>query len=173
MSLKCCAQSNFSSKTGIIWIPDDEFLLSKGKCQDIILPLTNATSHERLRVFDTESIWKFCYTLPTLAGHKYLIRATFLHDLVKSPEIISFNVSIGPTLINEVISSDDNTVVEVITEATGQSTDLCLVKGNGNPYISMLELRPITEPQYPESNAKSILKLLDRVDAGNKEDEIR
>ncbi|KAL0332406.1 UNVERIFIED_CONTAM: Nodulation receptor kinase [Sesamum calycinum] len=82
-----------------------------------------------------------------------------------------FNVSVGVTEI-ERVNSIGKPRVEGIFRATNNYTNFCLVKGKGAAYLSKLELRP-SHPDYVKRNPSSVLKLVDRADAGNIGSEIR
>lgn len=82
-----------------------------------------------------------------------------------------FNVSIGATEIEQVNSVHKPTV-EGVFIATSNYTNFCILKGKGEAYLSKLELRP-SHPDYLKGDPSSVLKLIDRVDAGNTGAEIR
>lgn len=103
--------------------------------------------------------------MPTKKGRGYLIRGTF----VTSPTNTFFDVLIGTTPIGRVGSSDE-AEVEVIVRANNNYIDFCLLKKQGNPYISKIELRPLDLDYEEPSN---VLKVLHRVDVGNTRGEIR
>ncbi|KAL0350298.1 UNVERIFIED_CONTAM: Nodulation receptor kinase [Sesamum radiatum] len=99
-----------------------------------------------------------------LKGHRERDRAA-------SPSDTFFNVSVGVTEI-ERVNSIGKPRVEGIFRATNNYTNFCLVKGKGAAYLSKLELRP-SHPDYVKRNPSSVLKLVDRADAGNIGSEIR
>lgn len=110
--------------------------------------------------------------MPTRSGTVYLIRGTFpLSNLQAAPTDTSFSVSVGVTEI-EKVNSTLKQKVEGIFKATNNYTNFCLVKGKGEAYLSKLELRP-SHPEYLKTDPSSVLKLVDRADAGNKVAEIR
>lgn len=80
----------------------------------------------------------------------------------------TFNVSIVATSIAQINSSLNFEVVEAVFAATGKHTNICLLKGKGNAYISKVELRPLNDSIYFKGNSSSVLKLISRVDLGNK-----
>ncbi|KAJ8617961.1 hypothetical protein MRB53_014147 [Persea americana] len=91
-----------------------------------------------------DTVPKWCYNLTTINGQDYLIRGTFLNGLN----------------VRNSFSADSTFAVTV-------------VKDNGSPYISMLELRPLNDSAYLEGNSSVILKLVQRVDVGNTQQKIR
>lgn len=132
------------------------------------------TSYKWARVFRTHSGKKWCYNLTTIKDRDYLIRGTFLHGLSLNPLVYTlFNVSLSATSISQVNSSDDSSVVEGIFRASTHYIDFCLVWEKGFPYLSMLELRPLSDLLCPELDSSNVLKVVSRVDVGNTERPIR
>lgn len=174
MSIRCCAESNFTEpSTNISWIPDYGWYPSTLDCQNINKPVENNRG-DKIRIFYGDLAEKWCYNLSTTRGHEYLIRATFLFgDSVATPLFSLFNVSIGITPIGLVNRSDDSVEVEGVFIARNHHIDFCLLEGTGDPYISRLELRPLSNLKYLQGESSSVLKLVKRIDVGNTEDDIR
>ncbi|KAH0697388.1 hypothetical protein KY290_016175 [Solanum tuberosum] len=171
LSIQCCATANFTEpRTNLSWISDGTWFPENQSC--ISRPVYKSAHYERARSFSLDIGHKWCYSLPTRKDHDYLVRGTFLS--VKQGKTLphsSFVVLIGVTPIATVKSSDELTV-EGIFRATRSYTNFCLLKKKGNPYISKVELRPINS-DYLKREPSEILKLVHRVDAGNKVAEIR
>lgn len=171
LSIQCCAAANFTEpRTNLSWISDGTWFPENQSC--ISRPVYKSAHYERARSFSLDIGHKWCYSLPTRKDHDYLVRGTFLS--VKQGKTLphsSFVVLIGVTPIATVKSSDELTV-EGIFRATRSYTNFCLLKNKGNPYISKVELRPINS-DYLKREPSEILKLVHRVDAGNKVAEIR
>ncbi|KAL4582407.1 hypothetical protein LXL04_006956 [Taraxacum kok-saghyz] len=166
LSIQCCADSNSTDpKTNITWITDNKWFKNNQQCQDIITPLQNSTTYDHARFFDINHGTKWCYNLPTKRGHDYLVRGTF----VTSPIDTFFDVLIGTTPIGRVGPLDEDEV-EGIVKANDDYIDFCLLKKQGNPYVSKIELRPL-DLDYGES--LNLLKVVHRVDVGNIRGEIR
>ncbi|KAL0377983.1 UNVERIFIED_CONTAM: Nodulation receptor kinase [Sesamum radiatum] len=171
ISIQCCADATFKEpNTNISYISDESWYPDKRSCQDTVW-----SGHDNLnkaRFFNGGYSSKWCYSLPTRSGVAYLIRGTFpINNLQASPSRHLFNVSVGVTEI-ERVNSIGKPRVEGIFRATNNYTNFCLVKGKGAAYLSKLELRP-SHPDYVKGNASSVLKLVDRADAGNIGSEIR
>lgn len=171
MSVQCCARANFTDpSTNLSWISDESCFPEIQSC--ISRPVYKKSHYERARSFSSDIGHKWCYSLPTRKGHDYLVRGTFLSgNQERTLPHSSFVVLIGVTPIAIVKSSDELTV-EGIFRATRSYTNFCLLKTKGNPYISKVELRPIN-PYYLKREPSKVLKLVHRVDAGNKGAEIR
>lgn len=102
----------------------------------------------------------------------YLVRGTFpLSNLQESPSDAFFSVSVGETEIERVDSARER--VEGIFKASRNYTNFCLVKGKGGAYLSKVELRPSRLEYLEKYDDSTVLKLVDRVDVGNKDAEIR
>lgn len=71
------------------------------------------------------------------------------------------------------MNSSDDTEVEGIFRATNVYINFCLVKEEGDPYISLLELRNLSDSKYLDREPSSILKVVKRADVGNTEEVIR
>lgn len=172
-SIACCADSNYTdSKTFINYTSDFNIFSDRTSCRDITKPVGNHASYERARVFDIDK-GKRCYSLPTIKGQVYLLRGTFPSDdsLSKSPDF-SFDVTVGVTLLGAVEKPSQDLEIEGIFRATKNYVDFCLVKDEGSPYISHIELRPLDE-EYLQGLPSNVLKLISRNNPGSEEDNIR
>ncbi|OAE19005.1 hypothetical protein AXG93_2839s1000 [Marchantia polymorpha subsp. ruderalis] len=102
---------------------------------------------------------KNCYTLPTEIWSTYLIRTTFrfldkgqiVNDLnfqlfIDSTPWTTISYSNSPS--TGAPSLDTVRVSEAIVNSTGSKINVCLVRGNGNPFISALELRKFDPTMY-------------------------
>ncbi|KAK4477408.1 hypothetical protein RD792_016629 [Penstemon davidsonii] len=173
ISIQCCADSNFTDpNTTISYISDGSWYPDKQTCQNTIWTGHENPESTEARFFSSEYESKWCYDLPTRIGIVYLIRGTFpLSNLQASSPDTFFNVSIGVTEIAKVNSIGESKV-EGLFKAINNHTNFCLIKGKGEAYLSKVELRPL-HPDYLKRDPSSLLKLIDRVYAGNKGDEIR
>uniref|UniRef100_A0A8R7PUH2 Malectin-like domain-containing protein n=2 Tax=Triticum urartu TaxID=4572 RepID=A0A8R7PUH2_TRIUA len=104
-----------------------------------------------------------CYTLPSIIGKKYLLRALFSYGdydglnrtLDGSPFL--FGLHIGVNFWDTVNLTYWNPSItawkEVLTVAPGNSMSVCLINfGTGTPFVSVLELRPLLDAMYPFVN---------------------
>jgi len=112
-----------------------------------------------------------CYTLGSLvAGLKYLIRAKFhygdYNGLNKPP---SFDLYVGVNFWRTVNIPEPKSFIymEAIVLVPDDSVQVCLVNtGNGVPFISGLDLRPLKNKLYPLANATQGLVLVQRINFG-------
>ncbi|KAL0928113.1 hypothetical protein M5K25_002354 [Dendrobium thyrsiflorum] len=168
VSIQCCAASNFTDQgTNLTWISDNYLFHSVGRCENF--SAFSGNDHKIARVFDESDSKSFCYYLPVIKSRKYLVRATFLNGHV--PQFVTgstFNFSIGSTSISQINSSLEYLELEGIFAANDDHTNFCLRNEHGNAYISKLELRPLNDAFYLQGSPATILKLVTRVDLGNK-----
>ena len=170
VSIACCADSEYTDpNTSLNYTSDFSFYPDKTSCSDTTRPVKNYAGHGKARVFDID-IGKRCYNLPTNKNQVYLLRGTFPSE--ESPNS-SFNVTIGVTSLG-VVEKPSQAVesLEGIFIATKNYTDFCLVKNQGNPYISLIELRPLDE-EYLLDSPSNALKVIKRNNLGATGDDIR
>ena len=162
--------------TNISYVSDDAYIAT-GEKHDISSQYKNQVSYSSglsLRSFPSGG--RNCYTVSTAArGRKYLVRAWFMHgdydgrgkSLASRP--VKFDLYIGLNFWYEVTISDAATTYmrEVITVAAARSLSVCLLDtGNGTPFMSSLELRPMSRDMYPDAMANQSLALLRRYNMG-------
>lgn len=59
-------------------------------------------------------------------------------------------------------------IAEIIIVISGESVQVCLVNtGSGTPFISILEVRPLKNKLYPQSDASQALVLVARANIGS------
>ncbi|XP_020105295.1 probable LRR receptor-like serine/threonine-protein kinase At1g51880 [Ananas comosus] len=112
-----------------------------------------------------------CYTMNSLmAGQKYLVRAMFLYanyDGLNKPPV--FDVHVGVNFLQTINISDAGSpeVAEVIMVVPASYLQVCLVDtGEGTPFISSLEVRPLKAVLYPAVNGTQALVLYRRINVG-------
>ncbi|KAG8373803.1 hypothetical protein BUALT_Bualt11G0063100 [Buddleja alternifolia] len=173
ISIQCCSNANFTDpNTTITYTSDENWYPDKRSCQNTIWTGHDNSDSNQGRFFTSKYYSKWCYNLPTTIGVVYLIRGTFpLSNLQASPPENYFDVSIGVTEIAKVNSAKE-WKVEGIFKAVNYYTNFCLVKAKGDAYLSKLELRSL-HPDYLKRDPLRVLKLVERVDAGNRGAEIR
>ncbi|XP_037473241.1 leucine-rich repeat receptor-like serine/threonine-protein kinase At2g14510 [Triticum dicoccoides] len=113
-----------------------------------------------------------CYTLRSLVpGLKYLIRALFKHGnydgrLNRWP-IFDIHIGVNYWQTVNITDGDMPVIAEIITVISGDSVQVCLVNtGSGTPFISSLELRPLKNKLYPQSDMSQALVLATRANVG-------
>ncbi|CAA7048005.1 unnamed protein product [Microthlaspi erraticum] len=174
ISLDCGMIGNESSytenSTGLTFTSDADFI-HRGKSGIIRNDKEYLKPYKHLRYFPEGT--RNCYNLPVIKGTIYLIRAVFLYEnydgLKRSP---LFDLSLGPNFWVTIDMEDHSSygvrmnlpggiMEESIHMANSNSLDVCLVKtGEGTPFISTLELRPLKDDTYITDTGS--LRLLSR-----------
>uniref|UniRef100_A0ACD5W1M1 Uncharacterized protein n=1 Tax=Avena sativa TaxID=4498 RepID=A0ACD5W1M1_AVESA len=124
-----------------------------------------------------------CYTLPSTAGKKYLLRAMFTYgnydrlNKTLDGSLFLFGLHIGVNFWEAVnLTNWDPSVTvfkEVLTVAPSNSVSFCLINfGSGIPFISSLELRPLQDTMYPFVNTSVSVSYFKRCRFGNITDPI-
>ncbi|KAI3495795.1 hypothetical protein L1887_38141 [Cichorium endivia] len=179
ISIDCGSPENFNYvdlDTGISYTSDESFITT-GVNKNIsslyaypnnpILPQPLSD----LRTFPQGD--KNCYTLRPNGGKKSLnlIRATFMYGNYDGEnKLPKFDLYIGVNLWSSIkfVNNSDVFTTETISVALGDSYSVCLVNiGQGTPFISGLELRPVDRSIYeiaPEISGS--LVLFQRLDIG-------
>ncbi|KAM2268608.1 hypothetical protein ACFX1S_046710 [Malus domestica] len=124
-------------------------------------------SYNSLRSFP-EGI-RNCYKINVTSKTKYLIRASFFYgNYDEQNEVPEFEIHLGPHLwdtVNWLRNSLEAGSIELIHVPLRNYVHVCLVKTcSGVPFISALELRPLTDASYKTVNGS--LSLLMRYDTG-------
>ncbi|KAF3328439.1 putative LRR receptor-like serine/threonine-protein kinase [Carex littledalei] len=175
INIDCGITSNTSyvdSFTGLTYVSDDQYI-DTGLNDNISSHYAVKKEYrnlETLRRFPNGT--KNCYILtPVTKGSKYLVRATFYYGnydgLENSP---SFDLYFGVNFWFTVSLSrpDYFYAPEIIAMAPANYIQVCLVNtGLGTPFISALELRPLSSTLYELAKATQSLNLFDRRDLGS------
>ncbi|KAL5547997.1 hypothetical protein UlMin_003228 [Ulmus minor] len=164
--------------TGIRYLPDTNFT-ETGENKDI-------SSTYKLERDDQQQLWNVrsfpegtrnCYTLKPTKGidTRYLIRAGFMYgdyDNLGQPPV--FDLYLGVDFWDTISFKDEATLVnqEIAYIPFWDDIYVCLVNtGNGIPFISVLELRPLNNDTY-DSQTGGPLQLLDRYDFASANDRV-
>lgn len=179
ISIDCGLPSGSSyldQKTGFNYTSDDGYI-NTGENHNIS---AEYNAHELLR--SSLNLRSFpnggrnCYTLsPATAGHKYLVRATFVHgnydgkerDLVRSPP--AFDLYMGLHFWDRISVSSTTTmyVAEAIVVAEVSSISVCLIHiGSGTAFVSSLEMRKMKSSLYPAAMHNQSIALQERRSLG-------
>lgn len=171
ISLDCGLPKNSSYSepgTKISYISDADFIDSGSS--ESIKPVYKATLQQQVayvRSFPEGT--RNCYTINVTSGTKYLIRATFVYgDYDGLNKIPQFDLHFGPNFWDTVKFDGvaTSTIKEIIHAPLVDYVHICLVKtGHGTPFISALELRPLTNSTY--TTASGSLSLYFRLDTGS------
>lgn len=161
LSIDCGSTVNYTDAlTGIDWVTDQGYVTTGINTAPVS---KTASSPENLtQIWDNRFFperQKNCYTLPTEIWSTYLIRTTFrfldkgqiVNDLnfqlfIDSTPWTTISYSNSPS--TGAPSLDTVRVSEAIVNSTGSKINVCLVRGNGNPFISALELRKFDPTMY-------------------------
>ncbi|KAJ1689485.1 hypothetical protein LUZ63_013640 [Rhynchospora breviuscula] len=126
---------------------------------------------ETLRYFSDGSI-KNCYTLtPVSKGLKYLVRASFYYgNYDNSGALPTFDLYYGVNFWKTIVISEPDVMYlpEIIAIAPENYIQVCLVNtGHGTPFISALELRPLSSTLYEPATSLQSLALYGRRNVGS------
>ncbi|KAL5205296.1 hypothetical protein ABZP36_033505 [Zizania latifolia] len=94
-----------------------------------------------------------CYTLPTVAGTKYLVRVVLFYGNYdgknSSPMMLRFDLHLGVNRWTTVYDAVDE-VYEAVFIAWASWAPVCLIKtGDATPFVNVVELRSLTDALYP------------------------
>ncbi|XP_065622613.1 probable LRR receptor-like protein kinase At1g51890 [Quercus suber] len=171
ISIDCGSPANSSYSeptTGINYISDAAFI-DTGISQQISAVYKDGFQHQVWNLRSFPQGIRNCYNISTAQGTKYLIRGTFLYGnydgLSKLPQFdIHLGVNMWDTINITDMSLDFST--ELIHVPYQNYLQICLVNtGFGVPFISAIELRPLSNKTYL-SNSGS-LALFARLDVGS------
>ncbi|XP_048443127.1 LRR receptor-like serine/threonine-protein kinase IOS1 [Pyrus x bretschneideri] len=154
--------------SGITYISDENFVAT-GERKLVLPEYRNKYSlaYNSLRSFP-EGI-RNCYKINVTSKTKYLIRAGFFYgNYDEQNEIPEFEIHLGPNLWDTVkFETENNIELELIHVPLRNYVHVCLVEtGSGVPFISSIDLRPLTDASY--KTEKGSLPLLRRCDTGLK-----
>ncbi|XBI19822.1 hypothetical protein VPH35_061253 [Triticum aestivum] len=124
-----------------------------------------------------------CYTLTSIVGKKYLLRALFTYGnydglnktMDGSPFLFGLHIGVNFWESVNLTNTDPSDTVwkEVITVAPSNAVSVCLINfGSGTPFISALELRPLEDTMYPFVNTSVSISNFQRFRFGNVTDPI-
>ncbi|KAI4355560.1 hypothetical protein L6164_004320 [Bauhinia variegata] len=154
ISIDCglAAGSSYSEhKTGLIYISDAKFTNS-GVPQNIEPQIRNDYQEQLGSLRSFPQGIRNCYKINITSGSRYLIRATFLYGNYDGQnELPQFDLLLGAnkwetvTINNASISQN----FELIHVPTFDYIQICLANtGQGTPFISAIELRPLPNDTY-------------------------
>ncbi|KAL3521399.1 hypothetical protein ACH5RR_019548 [Cinchona calisaya] len=166
-------ESYKNKNTGIPYTRDTNFIDS-GVSSPIARPsITDSVDRHLWTVRSFPQGPRNCYNLSgaTTADDqgikKYLIRATFLYGNYDGKnQTPKFDLHLGVELWDSVQFGGTNSIVtkEIIHVPSSDYIYVCLVDtGNGTPFISALELRPLNQKSYPTKNPNESLAYYTRL----------
>ncbi|KAL3696417.1 hypothetical protein R1sor_010493 [Riccia sorocarpa] len=182
ISIDCGTNGNYTDPvTNITWTGDDGFISTGSNIANLPTAMQlqeNKKQMSSLRFFD-DSRTKHCYVLPVEASGTYLIRAMFLYaNYDKEATNPIFDLAVDATFWRTVDLTLDRdvtnswfkpTVLEVLVPVENSNVSVCLLRTSSvyTPFISSLELRPITGTSYSYvKKSRSILENVGRFNCG-------
>ncbi|KAF3785105.1 Senescence-induced receptor-like serine/threonine-protein kinase [Nymphaea thermarum] len=163
------ANSTYKSEINLDYVADSKFIKN-----GIIKQLPNINLpkiYQTLRYFPDHK--RNCYSLPVIQGTNYLVRASFMYGNYDGSNMApSFKLYLGVD-IWETVTLENATHMywtEIFSSAVTGNMSVCLVNtSTGVPFISGLELRPLTGADGYKVNAASSLVTFQRIDVGGTE----
>ncbi|XP_038896175.1 LRR receptor-like serine/threonine-protein kinase IOS1 isoform X2 [Benincasa hispida] len=160
--------------TKINYVSDASFINS-GVSQDVASVYGDGDTYpkqlRKLRSFP-QGI-RNCYSVSTVKGTEYLIRASFLYGNYDGLDTLPmFDLYIENSLWQTLNFSDNgmDAYIDLIHVTSSNAVRICLINtGNGVPFISALEFRPSLNITY--LTISSSLSLYTRMDIGSTEDQ--
>uniref|UniRef100_A0A804Q8I6 Malectin-like domain-containing protein n=1 Tax=Zea mays TaxID=4577 RepID=A0A804Q8I6_MAIZE len=162
--------SGYTDKvTGIVYVSDGSYV-DAGENHRIAPDLegTFEGSSQTLRSFPSGQ--RNCYALPTVAGTRYLARATFAYGNYdgKNSSALEFDLHLGANYWQTVYpNARSSNAHEAVFVAWAGWTPWCLVNtGRGTPFVSVLELRPLGAALYPLVTPGLVVSTFTRINMG-------
>ncbi|XP_049931825.1 probable LRR receptor-like serine/threonine-protein kinase At1g05700 isoform X4 [Nymphaea colorata] len=163
------ANSTYKSEINLDYVADSKFI-NNGIIKQ--LPNINLPKiYQTLRYFPDHK--RNCYGLPVTQGTNYLVRASFIYGNYDGSNMSpSFKLYLGVDLWETVTLQNATQMyrTEIFGSAVTGNMSVCLVNtSTGVPFISGLELRPLTGADGYKVNATSSLVTFQRIDVGGRE----
>ena len=164
--------SNYTEPTTLIKYISDAVFITTGSSHSIA-PEYKADSQDQvknLRSFP-EGV-RNCYKINVTKGTRYLIRATFFYanyDNQNTPPEFDLHLGVNFWATVKFVNVSIPVMREIIHVPLQDYVRVCLVNtGSGTPFISALELRPMSSQAYYNATAPSeSLALVLRLDIGS------
>ncbi|XP_045790267.1 probable LRR receptor-like serine/threonine-protein kinase At1g05700 isoform X1 [Trifolium pratense] len=162
-----------ASRTGINYRSDANFIdTGESKRVQVKIP-KSAVKQELQYVRSFPSGVRNCYRINVTSGTKYFIRATFAYgnydNRNQAPQFdLYLGVNLWRTMYKQLLKKSFATSTGMIYTPSLDYIQLCLVNtGNGIPFISVIELRPLNSSIYPQYSPNSALLTKYRYDLGS------
>uniref|UniRef100_J3MWR3 Malectin-like domain-containing protein n=1 Tax=Oryza brachyantha TaxID=4533 RepID=J3MWR3_ORYBR len=173
LSIDCGLEDNSGGykdpTTGVVYVSDGPYVDAgephKGAAdQGSGLP----RAYQTLRSFPSGE--RNCYTLPTVAGAKYLVRVVSFYgnyDSKDGSSTLQFDLYIGVDRWTTV-HADSSWLNEALFVAWASWTPVCLLKTGpaSTPFVSSVELRTLASDLYPDLTANDSMCLAARYNMG-------
>uniref|UniRef100_A0A0E0QQA9 non-specific serine/threonine protein kinase n=1 Tax=Oryza rufipogon TaxID=4529 RepID=A0A0E0QQA9_ORYRU len=181
LSIDCGLGSNHGSytekETGIFYVPDGPYV-DAGENHEVAadhIKGGHIRSRPDLTVRSFPSGTRNCYTLPTDAGSKYLVRVVVAvygnyDDGKKNSSVVGLRFDLhlaGRTTGTPCSRPMGGRCTRRLFVAWGSWAPVCLVNtGHGTPFASSVELRPLGSELYPAVMANQSIRLYSRHNLG-------
>ncbi|BAF24867.2 Os09g0349700 [Oryza sativa Japonica Group] len=186
LSIDCGLEADDSypdDLTGITYVPDGHYT-DAGENHKVTTVYRNAwwgpdRTLYTVRSFPSAEGQRNCYSLPNDVRSKYLVRLKFLYgnyDGLDSSSL-KFNLTLGvkhwdTVSIDTTDGNDGYNVHEAVFVAWASWAPVCLINiGQGTPFMSMVELRPLGILPYPAVMGNVSLSLYVRSNVGSSPDD--
>ncbi|XP_078178979.1 leucine-rich repeat receptor-like serine/threonine-protein kinase At2g14510 [Carex rostrata] len=145
--IDCGVNTSYTDDRNLRWVPDSPYITS-GESKNLSTPgLYTTFSTLRSFPFNASRPRKFCYTLPSYRGARYLVRTSYFFGGPGVPPVFDLIVDANLwTMVNTTADyvAGSASYHEGVFQAKGKSMNVCLA-GNpnytkGDPFISSLEL---------------------------------
>ncbi|XP_038890017.1 LRR receptor-like serine/threonine-protein kinase IOS1 [Benincasa hispida] len=153
ISIDCGANSSYiAATTGINYVPDSN-MVETGMVNTVATDYRLDSLLKQLWTLRSfPEGMRNCYNIPVKINTKYLIRASFLYANYDGQNSApQFDIYFGPNFWTRIDPPEVQTIVdeEMIHITTSNKVQICLVNtGNGVPFISSIELRPLPNTTY-------------------------
>ncbi|EEE69550.1 hypothetical protein OsJ_29038 [Oryza sativa Japonica Group] len=169
------ANSSYQDDNRILYVPDGPYV-DGGENHKVAAEYASSFQRPDQTLRSFPSGVRNCYTLPTAAGSKYLVRLVFVYGNYDGKNISSssssaaaaalrFDLYLGLSRWTTVQggTGSGGEVHEAVFVAWASWAPVCLVNtGSGTPFVSTVELRPLVDSLYPAVMANQSLAMLRR-----------
>lgn len=173
LSIDCGLDASYSGYkdkvTGIVYVSDGSYV-DAGENHRIAPDLEGSFQGRAQTLRSFPSGQRNCYLLPTVAGTRYLARATFAYGNYdgKNSSALEFDLHLGANYWQTVYpNARSSYVYEAVFVAWAGWAPWCLVNtGHGTPFVSVLELRPLGAELYPLVTPGLVVSMFARINMG-------
>lgn len=172
LSIDCgldASSSGYNDTYGVFYVPDGSYV--DGGENHMVAADQGAKlerPYQTLRSFPSGD--RNCYSLPTVAGAKYLLRMVFFYrnyDGQDSSSTLQFDLYLGVDRWTTV-KPDSDYWYEALFVAWASWTPVCLMRTSpkSTPFVSSVELRTLGSDVYPDLTANESMSLAQRFNMG-------
>ncbi|XP_040383508.1 receptor-like protein kinase At3g21340 [Oryza brachyantha] len=175
LSIDCGLEANFSGykadDTGIIYVSDGPYV-DTGENRRMSAKEEGPWPRPYRTLRSFPSGVRNCYSLPTVAGAKYLLRLVSIYGDYdgrgSASAAVQFDVHLGANYWVTVSSNPTDGFYEALFVAWASWAPVCLVNtGRGTPFVNALELRALSGELYPAVMANQSITLVERINMGS------